>query len=142
MVTGRCRPFPPVRAFNFYRAYGAIPLLVNFFHRVLLTHALAFSTSQFAHKKKSQRIYTSMLSAGLELTKLTYTRLEDNRIRHQGDRLLPQYGGTRTWQAAWFLRQDGQASHPRVVSCTGYSTGSTGHQSTTKRAKPEKKICG
>ena len=57
------------------------------FHRVLLTHALALSASQFLHKKKSQRIYTSMHSAGLELTKLTYTRLEDNLIRHRGDRL-------------------------------------------------------
>ena len=26
-----------------------------------------------------------MHSAGLELTKLTYTRLEDNLIRHRGD---------------------------------------------------------
>ena len=56
-------------------------------HRVLLTHALALSASQFVHKKKSQGIYTSMHSAGLELTKLTYyTRLEDNLIRHRGDR--------------------------------------------------------
>ena len=39
------------------------------------------------HKKESQRIYTSMHSAGRELTKLTYTRLEDNLIRHRGDRL-------------------------------------------------------
>ena len=58
------------------------------FHRVLLTHALALSASQFVHKKKSQRIYTSMHSAGLGLTKLTYTRLEDNLIRHRGDRWL------------------------------------------------------
>ena len=29
-----------------------------------------------------------MHSAGLELTKLTYTRLEDNLIRHRGDRQL------------------------------------------------------
>ena len=57
-------------------------------HRALLTHALALSASQFGHKKKSQRIYTSMHSAGLELTKLTYTRLEDNLIRHRGDRLF------------------------------------------------------
>ena len=56
-------------------------------HRMLLTHALALSASQFVHKKKSQRIYTSMHSAGLELTKLTYTRLEDNLIRHRGDRI-------------------------------------------------------
>ena len=55
-------------------------------HRVLLTHALALSASQFVHKKKSRRIYTIMHSAGLELTKLTYTRLEDNLIRHRGDR--------------------------------------------------------
>ena len=59
----------------------------SIFHRVLLTHALALSASQFMYKKKSQRIYTSMHSAGLELTKLTYTRLEDNLIRHRGDRL-------------------------------------------------------
>ena len=59
----------------------------SIFHRVLLTHALALSASQFVHKKKSQRIYTSMHSAGLELTKLTHTRLEDNLIRHRGDRL-------------------------------------------------------
>ena len=58
----------------------------SIFHRVLLTHALALSASQFVHKKKSQRIYTSMHSAGLELTKPAYTRLEDNLIRHRGDR--------------------------------------------------------
>ena len=55
-------------------------------HRVLLSHALALSASQFVHKKRSQRIYANMHSAGLELTKLTYTRLEDNLIRHRGDR--------------------------------------------------------
>ena len=59
----------------------------SIFHRVLLTHALALSASQFEHKKKFQRIYTSMNATGLELTKLTYTRLEDNLIRHRGDRL-------------------------------------------------------
>ena len=55
------------------------------FHRVLLTHALALSASQFVHKKKSPRIYTSMHSGGFELTKLTNTGLEDNLIRHRGD---------------------------------------------------------
>ena len=60
----------------------------SIFHRaLLLTHALlALSASQFVPKKKSQRIYTSMHSARLELTKLTYTRLEDNLTRHRGDR--------------------------------------------------------
>ena len=56
-------------------------------HRMLLTHALALSASPFLHKKKSPRIYTSMHSGGFELTKLTYTRLEDNLIRHRGDRV-------------------------------------------------------
>ena len=61
-------------------------------HRVR-THALALSASQFVRKKKSPRIYTSMHSGGFELTKLTYTRLEDNLIRHRGDRLsLTRYG--------------------------------------------------
>ena len=43
----------------------------SIFRRVLPTHALAHSASQFVPKKKSQQIYTSMHSAGLELTKLT-----------------------------------------------------------------------
>ena len=58
----------------------------SIFRRVLLTYPLALSASQFVHKKKSQRLYTSMHSAGLELTKLTYTRFGDNLIRHRGDR--------------------------------------------------------
>ena len=60
----------------------------SIFHRVLLTHALALSASQFVNKKKSPRIFTSMHSGGFELTKLTYTRLEDNLIRHRGDRSI------------------------------------------------------
>ena len=55
----------------------------SIFHRLLLTHALALSASQLVHRKKSRRTYTSVHSAGLELTKLTYTNL----IRHRGDRL-------------------------------------------------------
>ena len=54
---------------------------------MLLTHAFALSASQFVHKKKSLRIYTSMLSGGLELTKLTCNRHEDNLLRHRRDRL-------------------------------------------------------
>ena len=62
----------------------------SIFHRVLLTHAPALSASQFVHKKKSSRIYTSirMHSGGLELAKQTYTRLEDNLMRHRGDRCI------------------------------------------------------
>ena len=88
----RCRPFSPVLAFNFYFLRSIfIPHRVaiqqshcsSIFHRVLLTHALAFSASQLVPKKKSPRI---MHSGGFELTQLTYTRLEDNLIRHRGDR--------------------------------------------------------
>ena len=61
----------------------------SIFHRVLLTHALALSASQFVHKKKSPRFYSSMHSGGFKLTKPTYryTRLKDNLIRHRGNRL-------------------------------------------------------
>ena len=59
------------------------------FHRMLLTHALALSASQFVRKKKSPRVYTGMHSGGFELAKLTYTRLEDNLIRHRGDQTIP-----------------------------------------------------
>ena len=65
----------------------------SIFHRMLLTHALAHSASQSVHMKKSQRIYTSIHSAGLELTKLTYTRLEVNLIRHRRDRHVLSYTG-------------------------------------------------
>ena len=60
-------------------------------HRVLLTHALALSASQFVRKKKPPQIYTSMHSGGFELAKLTYTRLEHDLICHRGDR----YSGNR-----------------------------------------------
>ena len=63
----------------------------SIFYRVLLTHALAFSASQFVHKKESPRIYTSMHSGGFELTKLIYTRLEDNLIRHRDDRVITSW---------------------------------------------------
>ena len=78
------------------------PTARRFFHRMMLTHALALSASQFVHKKKSQRIYTSMHSSGLELTKLTYTRLEDNLIRHRGDR-LGHVIGRRWWPGPSFF---------------------------------------
>ena len=40
-----------------------------------------------AQEKVPTNLYESMHSGGLESTKLTYTRLEDNLIRHRGDRL-------------------------------------------------------
>ena len=99
----------------------------SIFHRGLLTHALALSASQFVHKKKSQRIYTGMHSAELELTKLTYTRLEDNLIRHRGDRLTHICRAPSTLKG-WLWRQQisgdlhippGAARPPAVCALPG-----------------------
>ena len=88
VVTGLVS-FPPRFLPSIFIAHGVQQShCSSIFHRVWLTHALALSASQFVHKKNSQRICTSMHSAGLELTKLTYTRLEDNLICHRGDRLI------------------------------------------------------
>ena len=95
----------------------------SIFHRVLLTHALALSASQFVHKQKSPRLYTSMHSGGFELTKLTYTRLEDNLIRHRGDRPInydwqpllwqPNGGGVGVGVGGWGRRE----VPPRAPTC-------------------------
>ena len=84
----RCRPFsPPGSCLQFFIAHRVQQShCSSIFCRVLFaTHALALSASQFVTRKKSPRIHTSMHSAGLELTKLPYSRLEDNLIRHRGD---------------------------------------------------------
>ena len=65
--------FPQVLAFNFIAHRVQQSHCSSIFHRVLLAHALALSANQFVNKEKSLRMYTSMHSAGLELTKLAYT---------------------------------------------------------------------
>ena len=89
-------PSPPRFLPLFFIAHGVQQQshCSSIFHRVLLTHALAFSASQFVRKQKSLPFYTRMNSEGFELTKLTYTRLEDNLIRHRGDRQSTQCWGT------------------------------------------------
>ena len=84
VVTG-VDPSPPrflpslfYRAHRVQQSHCARRFLIEW---VLLTHALALSASQFVHKKKPLRIYTSMHSGGLELMKVTYTRLDDNLIQ-------------------------------------------------------------
>ena len=57
----------------------------SIFHRLLLTHALALSASQSVHERVPMNIYEYAIG-GFELTKLTCTRLEDNLMRHRGDR--------------------------------------------------------
>ena len=97
VVTGVVPSSPAALAFNFFLSrIGFInPIARRFFHRVLPTHALALSAGQSAHKKKSPRNYTSrMHSGGFELTKLTYTRLEDNLIRNRGDHYILIYSNT------------------------------------------------
>ena len=83
MVTGVV-PSPPRFLPSIFIAHRVQPShCSSIFHRVLLTRALALSASQFVHKRKSQWFYTSMRSAGLEFTKLAYTRLGNNLIRHR-----------------------------------------------------------
>ena len=70
-----------------------------------------------------------MHSGGFELTKLTYTRLEDNLIRHRGDRLIrapdPCYP-TKSHRIPHYLTQSHNISlSGRVVgigSCEGGNT--------------------
>ena len=77
---------PPGSCLQFLSRIGfSNPTARRFFIECCSTHALAFPASQFEHKKKSPRIYTSMHLGGFELTKLTCTRLEDILIRHRGD---------------------------------------------------------
>ena len=72
VVTGVV-PSPPPLAFNFFIAHRVQQShCSSIFHRVLLTHALALSASQFVDKKKSPRTYTCMHWGALELTKTGY----------------------------------------------------------------------
>ena len=83
-----CRPFlPPVLTFSHFRAYGsAIPLLVDMSSSNAHSRSSAFRKSICAQENVPTNIYEYMHSAGLNLTKLTYTRIEDNLVRHRGDR--------------------------------------------------------
>ena len=87
----RCRPFfPPVRAFNFYRAQGsAFPLLVDL-HRMLLTHALALSANQsnqlfYVRKSPSEYVH----SVRIELAKLVLVSSSSEGGASQTLQLLP-----------------------------------------------------
>ena len=94
----------------------------SIFDRMLLSHALAFSASQIVHKEKSPRIHTRRHSGGFELTKLTYTRLEDNLIRHRGDRYTtsPVHNTQRTTQPAPTAPASCRNSSPAQLSATAY----------------------
>ena len=73
---------------------SAIPLLVDFLSNVVAnSRSRAFHKSICAQEKVPSRICMSMHSGGLELAKLAYARLEDNLIRHRGDRLVIYHPG-------------------------------------------------
>ena len=81
-----CRPFSPqVLACNFYRAWGSAIPLPDHFSSIVTDSRSRASCKSILHKKMSLRMYASVHSGELVLTKLTYTRLEDNLIRHRGD---------------------------------------------------------
>ena len=79
----RCPPFsPPVRAFNFYRAYGsAFQLLVDF-HRTLLTYALALSANN--HFFMQEKVPTNMCTRWELNLRMDFSGHEDNLPGHRG----------------------------------------------------------
>ena len=80
----RCRPFfPPGSCLQFLSRIGfSNPPARRISSNVANSRSRAFPQINFVHKKKPLRIYASMHSGGLELTRLTYTRLEDNLTRY------------------------------------------------------------
>ena len=62
----RCCPFPPRFLPSIFIEHRVQQSRCwSIFHRVLLTHALTPSASQFGHKQQSLRIYTSVHSGGV-----------------------------------------------------------------------------
>ena len=86
VVTGVLPSFPQFLPSIFIAHRVQHSYCSSIFHRVLLTHPLALPANQLVRKKKSARIHTSMHSGGLVLTKLTYTRVEDNLLQKQPGR--------------------------------------------------------
>ena len=88
VVTGVVPFSPPGSCLQFCIAHRVLanPLLVVL-HRVLLTQTLSrFPRVNWCTRKSPHDFFTSMHSGGLELTKVTCTKLEDNLIRRRGDR--------------------------------------------------------
>ena len=82
--------FPP-RAFpSIFTAHRVQQLhCSSIFHRALQTHALSrFPQVDFCARKSPHEFIRVCTRGGFELTKLTYTWLEDNLMRHRGYRQL------------------------------------------------------
>ena len=110
---------PPGSCLKFLSRLGFSNLTAcRFFIECLITRALALSASQFVHKKKSPRIYTGVHSGGYELAKMTYARLEDNLIRHQGDRpILVNASASRSAASSPGISRQLQYCVVRAASC-------------------------
>ena len=88
VVTGVVPSPPRFLPIIFYRVQGStIPLPVDFSSSVAFSRSRAFCKSICAQEKVPTNL-TSVNTKGLEPTRLAYTRLEDNLIRHRGDRQL------------------------------------------------------
>ena len=82
----RCRPSlpPPGYCLHFFLRIGFSTHWSSIFlSNVANSRSRAFRKSIGAQEKSREKIYEYALR-GFELTKLTYTRLEDNLIRHRG----------------------------------------------------------
>ena len=93
MVTGVAPSLPGFLLSIFIAQKGPeIPLLVDFSSIVANSRFRAFRKSICVQEKVPTSLYKYVYALeGFELTKLTYTRLEDNLIRHRGDRLYYVY---------------------------------------------------
>ena len=79
---------PPGMCLQFLSRIGlSIPTARRLSSNVANSRTFALSASQFVHKKKSLRIYSSITMGGLELTQLTYSRHEHNVLHHRRDRV-------------------------------------------------------
>ena len=116
MVTGVIPSFPRSLPSTFIAHRAQRSHCSSNVNRLLLTHALALSASQFVRKKKCPRIDTSMLSGGFELANLTNSMLEDNLMRHQGGwHVYYHLGGT---PVALFLPHNDDNTRPTCYKAT------------------------
>ena len=85
MVTGVVH-FPPFRLLPSLLLAHRVqhPLIVDFSSSFANSRSRAFRKSISAQEKDPRNLQTSTHSGGFTLTKLTYTRLEDNLIRQRG----------------------------------------------------------
>ena len=92
MVTDVVPSSPPVLALNFLSLIGfSNPTARHFFMGVAINNSRSRAFRKLSRAQQRKISYeferVCMHSGRLELTKLAYTRLEGNLVRHRGDRL-------------------------------------------------------